>query len=112
MNQRLTAILEAAVVCAVGGAALGDQASLTSSGDTTLYSESGTLSNGAGEHMFTGFTSGGPERRCLIRFDIAQAIPAHSTINSVSLVTGSWRFSCTARRLTSCSSDGMRKPLR
>ncbi len=85
MNQRLAAILEVVVVCAVGGTALGDQASITSAGDTTLYSESGTLSNGAGEHMFTGFTSGGPERRSLIRFDIAQAIPAHSTINSVSL---------------------------
>jgi FtsP/CotA-like multicopper oxidase with cupredoxin domain len=53
--------------------------------DTTIYSESGALSNGAGSQMFTGVTDNGAERRALISFDIAGAVPAGSTITSVSL---------------------------
>lgn len=55
--------------------------------DNTLYqSTSGNLSNGAGNHFFTGRTAQPINnlRRGLIRFDLS-SIPAGSTIDSVSL---------------------------
>jgi hypothetical protein len=39
--------------------------------DNTLYSESDTLSNGAGQRMFAGNSGGGAQRRALIKFDVA-----------------------------------------
>lgn len=57
--------------------------------DNTLYAESDTLSNGAGEFMFAGATSAtnqGALRRALLRFDIAGGgIPSGATIDSVRL---------------------------
>ena len=56
--------------------------------DNTMYSENGGLSNGAGTHIFAGKTKGllgTLLRRGLISFDIAGAVPAGSTINSVTL---------------------------
>lgn len=53
--------------------------------DTTIYSESGTLSNGSGSWTFVGETNEGAFRRALVAFDIAAAIPAGSTVQSVSL---------------------------
>lgn len=53
--------------------------------DNTLYSESGATSNGAGEYVFTGRTAIGGRRRALLHFDVASAIPAGSTITSVTL---------------------------
>jgi hypothetical protein len=54
--------------------------------DNTLFSESGTISNGAGDYIFTGNTASGFQRRALVRFDLTSAIPAGSTINSAQLV--------------------------
>jgi hypothetical protein len=53
--------------------------------DNTIFSESNALSNGAGQYLFTGTTASGFTRRALIQFDVASAIPAGSTINSVTL---------------------------
>ena len=54
--------------------------------DNTLYeSATGSLSNAAGEYVFTGRTKNGLIRRAVIHFDVATAIPAGSTINSVTL---------------------------
>jgi hypothetical protein len=56
--------------------------------DNTLYSQSGDLSNGAGGAIFVGEvgTMGQDAlRRGVIAFDIADNIPAGSTINSVTL---------------------------
>ena len=54
--------------------------------DNTLYQDSGgMLSNGAGQHMFAGTSGSGSIRRALIAFDIADNIPAGSTIQSVAL---------------------------
>jgi PKD repeat protein len=56
--------------------------------DTTLYEGDGSLANGSGSYLFTGRTqafSGSQERRALLAFDIAGALPAGSTITSVSL---------------------------
>ena len=55
--------------------------------DTTLFEE-GDLSNGAGDYLFTGSSGGNndnAERRALIAFDIAGAIPAGATITEVEL---------------------------
>ncbi len=77
-------IVWVACIAAIGIAARADQISIPSMRDNTLFAE-GALSNGAGEHMFAGKTSGDFERRALIRFDIAGSIPAGSVIQSVTL---------------------------
>ena len=53
--------------------------------DATLHSENGTLANGAGEHFFAGRTALGANRRALLQFDVAGAIPAGATIVSAEL---------------------------
>ena len=58
---------------------------LSPSLDNTLFSENGTLSNGAGDYVFAGTTDGGDRRRALMSFDIAAGVPAGSTITAVSL---------------------------
>jgi hypothetical protein len=54
--------------------------------DNTLFENAGgTLSNGAGDHVFAGTTTSGLKRRGLLKFDITGNIPAGSTITSVEL---------------------------
>lgn len=53
--------------------------------DNTMFSESDTLSNGAGDYFFAGETALGEFRRGLLAFDIAGAVPAGATIDSVRL---------------------------
>ena len=65
-----------------------DLVTLGASQDNTIFSEDGGLSNGAGDYFFAGRTKGtdGTEvRRGLVAFDVAGALPAGSTINSVTL---------------------------
>jgi hypothetical protein len=58
---------------------------LTPVKDTTIYDESSTLSNGAGDYLFAG-TNWNPDfRRALMEFNIASAIPKYSTITSAQL---------------------------
>lgn len=62
--------------------------SLTSSKDTSLYSQSGRRSNGAGENLFSGTVGtngGGALRRALLAFDVAGNIPTGSTITGAKL---------------------------
>ena len=60
--------------------------SMGSTGDNTLYeSSTGAISNGAGAHFFAGINGRGEHRRGVIKFDIADNIPAGSAIDSVSL---------------------------
>ncbi len=57
--------------------------------DATLYEGDGELANGVGEFLFTGRTesrNGSLERRALLAFAIANAIPGGSTITEVTLV--------------------------
>lgn len=68
--------------------AVADVASIPASKDNTLYeSAAGDTSNGAGQVFFAGRTGTitNSIRRGLIAFDVAGAIPAGSTINSVTL---------------------------
>ena len=53
--------------------------------DNTIYEESGTTSNGAGDYLFAGDTkgiTGTGSRRALLAFDVATSVPAGATINS------------------------------
>ena len=61
-----------------------EQLRLVPAADATIYSESGALGNGAGQHLFAGFTRQGAERRALLQFDLSQ-IPAGATIVSAQL---------------------------
>jgi len=59
---------------------------LTPSKDNTLYETSnGSLSNGAGIHLFSGLTNRGERRRALVAFDVVSQIPPGSQITSVAL---------------------------
>ena len=54
--------------------------------DNALYeSPEGSVSNGAGGHLFSGRNNEGDIRRALVAFDIAGSIPPGATIMSVSL---------------------------
>jgi hypothetical protein len=72
------------LVCGAG--ALADTVSITADRDNTLYQDTqGALSNGLGECVFVGKTTNGFIRRALMRFNIASAVPAGSTITGVTL---------------------------
>ncbi len=58
---------------------------LTPQKDNTIYSSSGTVSNGQGVYLFTGNTGGGETHRALLKFNIAGSVPAGATITTVSL---------------------------
>ena len=66
--------------------------------DNTIYSESDASSNGAGDYFFAGLNGDGRQRRGLI--DVAGALPAGSTINSVTLAA---THLCLADNLSSTS---------
>jgi hypothetical protein len=91
-NQKFpTALITvAAVVCPLSQtAAPADTVTIIASKDNTLYeSDTGTLSNGAGDYIFVGRTKqseGESIRRGLLMFDLETAIPAGAIINSVTL---------------------------
>ncbi len=77
--------LMTACIIAGAGSACADQVQIAPSADTTLYSESNSVSNGAGQHMFSGATAVQSKRRALVRFDIAASVPAGSTITNITL---------------------------
>ena len=54
--------------------------------DNTLYENAtGSLSNGAGDHLFVGATNQGSKRRGLLKFDIASHVPLDATILEATL---------------------------
>jgi hypothetical protein len=68
--------------------ASGDAIAIGTSRDNTLYEdETGSRSNGAGPAMFAGRNSQSTDsiRRAVLAFDVASAIPAGSTVESVTL---------------------------
>jgi hypothetical protein len=76
----------AACLAALTPAAAGALVELGADRDNTLYEDpNGGLSNGAGENFFAGRTSVGLLHRGLVRFDVASALPAGSTITAVTL---------------------------
>ena len=88
------ALIAAAALALSGMPAFGAQVTINPINDNTIYQgtdptqadpnfEDNTC--GAGTNLFSGETNDGLLRRALLRFDIAGAIPAGSTINSVTL---------------------------
>ena len=72
------------------GVAAQEEITLNPSEDNTIYEESGALSNAVGQHLFAGRTGtnvpDGPwNRRALIAFDVAGALPEDVRIESVVL---------------------------
>ena len=71
---------------AAGAPAFPDTVEIGASRDNTLYQDpAGNTSNGAGDHLFAGLTLVPDIRRALIHFDVAAAVPAGATIDSVTL---------------------------
>ncbi|MFW6197863.1 MAG: DNRLRE domain-containing protein, partial [Myxococcota bacterium] len=62
-----------------------DEVRLAAVADNTVFSEDGSLSNGAGDYIFAGNTDDPEIRRALIRFDVAESLPAGATIDAVTL---------------------------
>jgi len=58
---------------------------ITATGDTTLYSESGDLANGAGQYLFAGTTAVPSTRRALVTFDVSSIVPPGSVVLSASV---------------------------
>ncbi len=94
-NERSTAVSSRRLSCvaalmmiltAYPIAVRADVVTLTSSKDNTLYEDAaGSLSNGSGEHCFTGKKNNGIIDRAVMAFDIAGNIPPGAVVNSVSL---------------------------
>ena len=78
--------LSLATATTLGTLAMADAVVLDASKDNTLYENGdGLISNGAGEHTFSGMTGNGLIRRTVIAFDVS-SIPAGSTITDVSMI--------------------------
>ncbi len=84
--MRLQAKVVAAVVALLASTqATADIVLIAPNADASIYAESGGLSNGAGQGLFTGQTNDGFVRRALVSFDVAGSVPAGATVNSASL---------------------------
>ena len=76
----------ALLAACLASATRADVITLTASIDTSIFSESGAVANGAGDSLFVGRTLSGVNRRALLQFDVAGAVPAGATIESVTLM--------------------------
>ncbi len=72
------------LVCLTNGINAQSPVTIVADRDNSIYSESGTASNGAGQHIFTGATAASNLRRSLIHFNLS-TIPAGSVITAVSI---------------------------
>jgi len=99
----LSFVLGPAIVAGLLPAMVGaTTVTIPASKDNTLYENAtGSVSNGAGEYIFTGRTKDGFRRRAVIAFDVAANIPAGSTINSVTLQLKLSRVANNTLRVTS-----------
>jgi len=79
MNPTRIALFVAALV-SVSITAPAGEITIVADRDNSLYSESGSESNGAGAYFFAGTNGFGQIRRGLLRFDVAGALPAGSTV--------------------------------
>jgi spore coat protein A len=79
------AIALSTLLLVLAPAAGADLVTLPASQDNSIFEEDGEVSNGAGDHLFTGATKDDVLRRLLIAFDVAGSIPAGSTVNAATL---------------------------
>jgi hypothetical protein len=84
MERRVFTELVVALLAATG-AASADAVTIGASKDNTVFQSNVNNSLGAGQAIFAGANGQSSPRRGLMDFDIAGAIPAGSTINSVQL---------------------------
>lgn len=68
-----------------GGPLAAATATLTPVADTTIFAENPDASDARGPHLYTGINTLTFIRRAFVRFDVAAAIPAGSTITSARL---------------------------
>lgn len=79
------AFVVAGIAAGVGGSASAATVTLAAAKDNTIFNSLvDTLSNGAGERLFSGRTGTGEQRRALVAFDLS-SIPPGSTITSAAL---------------------------
>lgn len=67
---------------------LAESVTLLPTDDATIHSASNGIdqaANGAGAHLFAGWTTRFGERRALVRFDVASALPTHARVVAASL---------------------------
>lgn len=84
--MRFATALVVALLTTASDAAARQQATLTPTLDTSLYQESGAVSNGKGVFLFAGRTANGtaPARRALLAFDLS-SVPQGATITGATL---------------------------
>jgi len=85
MNPLKTALLLPALACVSISASAGE-VTIGANRDNTLYSGSGSESNGAGEFFFAGSNGFGQVRRALLRFDVALALPPGATVTQAEVI--------------------------
>lgn len=68
--------------------------------DNTIYSESGSVSNGAGSNLFAGETAGGNTRRALIFFPVSANLPSCVKVTAVTLTLHMSRTTSGAKTVT------------
>ncbi|MCE2949116.1 MAG: DNRLRE domain-containing protein [bacterium] len=80
------AVLRLATGALLGACCMAAQAATTvvlpATSDNSLFSESGSLSDGAGPHLWVGQTNGGVNRRALLRFDLSQVPAGHVVVGA------------------------------
>ncbi len=96
------ALVLVALGCGTAAAVRGETVELVATRDNTLYENTaGSLSNGAGSYFFVGNTNqvdAENTRRGLVRFNVAAAVPAGSSITGVTLQLYMSKTSDTAAR--------------
>jgi len=87
-NTLPCAALLAVAVAAASGILRADTVTIVADRDNTIWTplDEELYSNGVGRYLFSGYTLRGVgERRALLRFDVAAAVPMGATVQSVSL---------------------------
>ncbi len=81
-----TSVLSVLFLLGALSATRADQVVIEPSKDNTLYEDIfGESSNGSGPHIFSGKTNNAAIRRAILAFNVAGAVPAGSTVTSVTL---------------------------
>ncbi|HHN78300.1 MAG TPA: DNRLRE domain-containing protein, partial [Phycisphaerales bacterium] len=82
----LAAVLISTGLCIPSVPVRADEITITPSRDVTFNEDTfGDSGNGSGEYLFTGRNAVGSRKRAILFFDIASALPAGATVESVTL---------------------------
>ncbi len=108
-------LMGVAAMSAFSSVAMADEITIGADRDSCIYDEFFPTGNGSGQHMFCGKNNAGSQRRFMIRFDIAGAVPAGATIDNVRLElfmsrTDTGSFVYTLHRMTRDWGEGASDP--